>query len=777
MLPGDLDSIFSPPNTPAGTPQDEFYIGSVGDVDNSHLSLYQFHADFATPPNSFVLGSPNTILQTVPTYNGSCSGSYGGACVPSLGGAGMDSLGDRLMYRFAYWNEPLLGQHWYVNGDVESSGGQMGVRWYEFRAPPIPGIGTLTSTTLTTFQAGTFAPDATYRWMGSLAQDKAGDILLGYSQSSATTHPAIYIAGRINNDPVGLNNLESEVLVVQGNGSQPDTNNGWGAYSAMRLDPVDNCTFWYTTEYYMVTQSFDWSTQIASAKFASCNSTRATTTTTITDVEPPSPSGYGTQVTFTAQVTSPTGGSPTGAVTIQDITSGPPVTICTGTLQPNSKPSKRLPQGNGSTATCMTSNPLSVGTHSIQATYTGDANYQASTSAPPISYTVTQATTTTTQLASSLNPSEVNQPVTFTATVTALDQLPTGNVTFSSNGNPIPECPNPVPVMQVGNSSVATCTTLSLPPGADTILASFNDPQGVYSPSSATLAETIQDFSLLSISPGTVTVVQGFNNINEPFFAQAINLAVQPLFGYGGTVTLSCSVNPTLAGGTCLVNSPTSGSLVGGNLNTTLTISAGSSTPIGSYTVTVTAQDSSGLMHFATLVLIVINNATQITMPPGGANRTPVSFNGPTGTSVGNFSCPLVSGTGITGSEDLSKIGGVCTFSPGSVTLPGSVIVTISGCTVARLRTRTTIFAAFWLGMPAIVLLGSARNKRLSRKRMLQLVAMLLLILALLMGVGCGGGYGQLTPTGFYSVLVQGTSADGTVYSAVVPVKVVPLSK
>jgi hypothetical protein len=195
----------------------------------------------------------------------------------------MDSLGDRLMYRFAYWNDgpaPSAApcaicalphfQHWYVNGDVESSGGEIGVRWYEFRAPPIPGIGTLTSTTLTTYQAGTFAPDATYRWMGSLTQDKKGDILLGYSQSSATTHPAIYVAGRINNDPVGLNNLESELLVVQGNGSQPDTSDRWGDYSSMHIDPTDHCTFWYTQEYYMVTQSFDWSTQIASAKFSNC---------------------------------------------------------------------------------------------------------------------------------------------------------------------------------------------------------------------------------------------------------------------------------------------------------------------------------------------------------------------------------------------------------------------------------------------------------------------------------------------------------------------------
>jgi hypothetical protein len=79
--------------------------------------------------------------------------------------------------------------------------------------------------------------------------------------------------------------------------------------------------------------------------------------------------------------------------------------------------------------------------------------------------------------------------------------------------------------------------------------------------------------------------------------------------------------------------------------------------------------------------------------------------------------------------------------------------------------------------MPAMVWLGCVGNRRLPRKRILQVIAILLVILALLMGVGCGGGYGQLTPTGFYSVLVQGTGSDGTVYSAVVPVAVVPLGK
>ena len=111
--------------------------------------------------------------------------------------------------------------------------------------------------------------------MGSMARDKMGNILVGYSESCGNTcpggtpmFPSIFLAGRLASDPLGT--LEPEVLVKGGTGSQPDTSNRWGDYSAMRIDQ-DGCTFWYTTEFYKVTQSFDWSTQIASAKFANCN--------------------------------------------------------------------------------------------------------------------------------------------------------------------------------------------------------------------------------------------------------------------------------------------------------------------------------------------------------------------------------------------------------------------------------------------------------------------------------------------------------------------------
>jgi hypothetical protein len=279
LLPGDRDSATPPP---AG--QDEFAIGSLGDIDNSHLSLYSVHIKDQSNWNNGATftGDNDSQLIAIAQFTPSCHGSFGGACVPQKGIADLvDSLGDRLMYRFAYSNDKptdsatgqLPSQHWLVNFDVEASGGQIGVRWMEITAP----IKKVPPTALKVYQEGTYAPNGVWRWMGSVARDKVGDILVGYSKSCGDTcpggtpmYPSIAIAGRKVNDPLGRGKLEAEVKVVAGTGSQPDTANRWGDYSAMRIDHQDGCTFWYTQEYYQVTQTFDWSTRIASAKFANC---------------------------------------------------------------------------------------------------------------------------------------------------------------------------------------------------------------------------------------------------------------------------------------------------------------------------------------------------------------------------------------------------------------------------------------------------------------------------------------------------------------------------
>ena len=40
----------------------------------------------------------------------------------------------------------------------------------------------------------------------------------------------------------------------------------------MQVDPVDDCTFWYTQEYIKTTGSFNWNTRIANFKFTNCGS-------------------------------------------------------------------------------------------------------------------------------------------------------------------------------------------------------------------------------------------------------------------------------------------------------------------------------------------------------------------------------------------------------------------------------------------------------------------------------------------------------------------------
>jgi fibronectin type 3 domain-containing protein len=124
------------------------------------------------------------------------------------------------------------------------------------------------------FQESTYQPDTTWRWMGSAAMDGSGNIALGFSASSGSIFPQIRYAGRLAGDP--LNQLaQGEAHLFDGTGSQTGTSSRWGDYSDLTIDPVDDCTFWYTTEYYASTSSFNWRTRIGSFKFSTCGGAAA----------------------------------------------------------------------------------------------------------------------------------------------------------------------------------------------------------------------------------------------------------------------------------------------------------------------------------------------------------------------------------------------------------------------------------------------------------------------------------------------------------------------
>lgn len=140
-----------------------------------------------------------------------------------------------------------------------------------------------------------------------------------------------------------------------------------------------------------------------------------TTTTKLT--LSPNPSQFGSDVTMTASVTG-TGGPVTGAVVFSD--GGTQIA------------SADLAAGS---AIAHVSN-LSVGQHTITATYTGNGNWQSSSDAEPHTANAVKVSTQT-KLDSNPNPSTNGQPVTFTAHVTPASGtgVPTGTVSFMEGSN------------------------------------------------------------------------------------------------------------------------------------------------------------------------------------------------------------------------------------------------------------------------------------------------------------------------------------------------------
>ncbi len=249
MLPADLDGMTLPPT---GAPNP-----FVMWPDSGTYQVYHFHVDFMNPSNSsFTLfASPAAAGFTQLCQNIT-------ACVPELGQASSDWLdgrGDRLMFRLAYRNfgscESLIGNY------SVSASSVAGVRWFELRnvifGPPV------------VYQESTYQPDPTWRWMGSIAMDQSGNMALGYSASSPAIFPEIRYTGRLATD--AINTMpQGEMTLYAGTGAQIGSGNHWGDYSDMTVDPVDDCTFWYTQEYYDSTSSYNWRTRIGNFKFGTC---------------------------------------------------------------------------------------------------------------------------------------------------------------------------------------------------------------------------------------------------------------------------------------------------------------------------------------------------------------------------------------------------------------------------------------------------------------------------------------------------------------------------
>lgn len=265
LIPADIDGTTPPP---AGR---EEYLVSIENPPNDgktttskSFNLWAFHVDWNTPTNS-------TFTQTTISEAPYIPGCYNPVlitstvCVPEPSTPTtkqyIDSVGDRFMPRFAYRNfgtyESLLVSHTVQVGTSPSQ--QTGIRWYELRGSATPAL----------YQDGNVSFDSTtFRFIPSIAQDHSGNAMVGYSVSSTTLHPGIKAA------TWNLQTLTkpSEFGILKG-AADDESNWKWGTYTSMTVDPVNDCTFWYTNEYFPKNQTgttINWYTRIAHFRLSTC---------------------------------------------------------------------------------------------------------------------------------------------------------------------------------------------------------------------------------------------------------------------------------------------------------------------------------------------------------------------------------------------------------------------------------------------------------------------------------------------------------------------------
>jgi subtilisin-like proprotein convertase family protein len=382
LLASDVDGPTLPP---AGSPN------FIGAIDTTAIDFWKMHVDFTTPANATFVG-PTMI--PVAAYSALCAG---GTCVVQPGTTQrLDSLADRAMNRFVYRkfadHEALLMSHSVTAG----AGG--GVRWYELRSP---------ATTPTIFQQGTYAPDAAFRWMPSMAFDGSGNIGLGFSTSSSTINPSIRYTGRLVADAAGTMG-QGEATLVAGTGSQTGSNlSRWGDYSSMNIDPTDDCTFWYTQEYMGASGAFNWHTRIGAFKFPTCGTVVANDFSIA-----PSPASQtvaaGASTTYTINTAVLSGTAETISLTVAGLPSG-----VTGSFSPTS-----VAAGTSSTLTLTAATTAPATT--TQFTITGTSVSTAHTVNASVTVTNTNAAPTV-SITAPTNGSTVSGVVTVTATAADSD--------------------------------------------------------------------------------------------------------------------------------------------------------------------------------------------------------------------------------------------------------------------------------------------------------------------------------------------------------------------
>ena len=252
VLPVDNDGTFAPIGRPGMfmTINDNAWGGSSQD----QIWIFELDVDWVNTNNSTFSRVQQIDVEAFDTDFGSTW-----ANIPQPGtGQRLDAIPQIFMHRVQYRNfgdtERIICHH---TIDVDGTN-HAGLRWYELEH---------NGTDWEVRQHGTFAPDSDNRWMGSIAMNGDKDIAIGYSVSSSATYPSIRFTGQSgaeNANASGLLDITEE-SIFDGTASQTSSER-WGDYANMAIDPDNDNTFWFTTEYNI--NNYSKGTKIAAFEFA-----------------------------------------------------------------------------------------------------------------------------------------------------------------------------------------------------------------------------------------------------------------------------------------------------------------------------------------------------------------------------------------------------------------------------------------------------------------------------------------------------------------------------
>ena len=376
-----------------------------------------------------------------------------------------------------------------------------------------------------------------------------------------------------------------------------------------------------------------------------------------------SPSALGANVTFTATVTIPAGGGIPldGTVTFTSNAT----TLCSTVT---------LTFAAGTYSAACSTTTLAQGSHTITATYSGDAAKYILGSSATLSQSVQVSSIPT--LVSNLNPSFYGNAVIFTVKVPTIGGVAaTGQVNFYKAGQANPLNPAPLSLATVAGTGTVAFTTSSLPVSTiavpDNITASYLGDLNYAPFTSNTVSQVVnQAVTSTSVSAlpspavaGKAVTITASVTVTQGASTPTGNITFTDSLNGGARFTLLCTPQPTVASPAC----------------TTAALAVGLNTIGATY-----AGDINDAGSQATVFGLSVNpeTITLVSNPNPSIYGMPVSF---------TVAVPSIGSVAATGTVNILDNGQTI----GTITLPGTTIFTTSSLPVSTVAAPDLITASY----------------------------------------------------------------------------------